>query len=273
MMTSFILVMLGLMSCTTDDPEPIIQDDPRTPVMPVADFKMWPTPTIDDSNLTGEYYVYTYWREHKGEAQTGDELFEMCNIPQDLLKNMSTPNLAWTCFKHPYGNDWPMFNNVYDGILSVITRFNGYEELMKRRSGVESVLDLFTQIDCVRYVEGSLKVSQTEMISWTLVLCTAADYSAFNREQVARLAQNLRQKDMNALLSSYAGLYEVHYYYCLLGALIVYHYDDTLPVGQRVLLANFIRYCCNLDMPMDEDLSRSFNIIYSGLDRLIETAN
>jgi hypothetical protein len=271
-----LLVMMALMAmtaCTKDEPDMathVIQVDPNTPVLPVEDFQMWPTPTIDDSDLQGEYYAYVYWHEHKAEAQTGDELIAMCNVPDDILKNMSTPNLVRTCFKHPYNNIWQTYNNAYEGILSIMTRFNGYAELMKRHSGVESALDFYTQLG---YNQGTTMVSETDMITWTLVMCTAADYSAFNQEQVSRLSQDVLKKDRIALQTSYPNLYLSDHFYCLLGAFIVYHYDDTLPDVQRVLISNFIRYYRVTYQPENDDLSRSLSIIYSGLDRLAASAN
>ena len=267
------MALMAMTACTKDEPfmaTHVIQADPNTPVLPVGDFQMWPTPTIDDSDLHGEYYIYLYWREHKDEAQTEDELIAMCNVPDDILKNMSTPNLVRTCFNHPYNNIWQTSNNAYEGILSIMTRFNGYAELMKRRSGVEAVLDMFTQIG---YHQGTTMVSETDMISWTLVMCTAADYSAFNQEQASRLAQDVSNKDRIALQTSSPNLYLSHYFYTLLGAFIVYHYDDTLPDEQRVLIANFIRYYSVINQPSNDDLSRSYSIIYSGLERLSSSVN
>lgn len=267
------MALMALTACTTDEPnkEPLAnQENPNRPVLPVEDFKMWPTPTIDDSNLQGEYYAYVYWHEHKGEAQTGDELIAMCNVPNDILRNMSTPNLVRTCFKHPYNNTWQAYNNAYEGILSIMTRFNGYAELMKRRSGLEEALNFYTQLG---YHRETTMVSETDMISWTLVMCTAADYSAFNQEQVSLLAHDVREKDRIALITSYPNLYLSHRFYCLLGAFIVFHYDDTLPDEQRVLIANFIRYYSVIYQPDNDDLSRSFSIIYAGLDRLAASIN
>lgn len=267
------IALIAMTACTTDEPvmnTHVIQVDPNTPVLPVEDFQMWPTPTIDDSDLQGEYYAYVYWHEHKAEAQTGDELIAMCNVPDDILNNMSTPNLARTCFKHPYNNIWQTYNNAYEGILSIMTRFNGYAELMKRRSGAEAALNLFTQIG---YYQGSTMVSETNMISWTLVMCTAADYSAFNQEQVYRLAQDVLKKDRIARQITSQNLYLSRHFYCMLGAFIVYHYDNTIPDEQRVLIANFIRYYSVIHQPRNDDLSRSYSIIYSGLERLAASVN
>ena len=267
------LVVLGLTACSEDSDEinPIIPNDFNAPVMPVKGFVMWPTPTIDDSELHGEYYIYLYWREHKDEAQTQDELMAMCNVPDDILKNMSTPNLARTCFNHPYNTDWSTFDNYYEGILSVMTRFNGYEELMKRKGGAEAAIDLFVQLGYNE--EGKTSVSEPSMIAWTLVLCTASDYRAFNQEQVSKLAKEVLYKDFIANETSGANLYLSHKSYCLLGAFMAYHYDDALPEEQRILLASFIK---NLDMTYytsEVDLVRSYTIIQESLNRLVEMAN
>ena len=265
---TLLLAMLALTGCgdNKDEPMPITKVDAKVPVLPVEDFQMWPTPTIDDSNLTGEGYYYDYWQEHKTEAQTGDELLAMCNVPKDLLKKMSTPNLAWTCFRHPYNNDWSAFNNAYGGILSVITRFNGYEELMKRKGGAEAAIDIYTQLGFNQ--EGKISVSEPLMIAWTLVLCTAADYRAFNQEQVARLAQDLLYKDFIAEVTSSSNLYLSHKAYWLLGAFLAFHYDETLPEEERIMLANYVKVVRMTYYTNEADFVRSSPIIKESLERL-----
>ena len=263
------IALIAMTACTTDEPimnTHVNQEDPNTPVLPVSEFQMWPTPSIDDSNLQGEGYTFDYWREHKDEAQTGDELMAMCNVPNDLLKNMSTPNLAWTCFNHPYNTDWIAFNNYYEGILSVMTRFNGYGELMKRKSGAEAVIDLFVQLGYNE--EGKINVNEPSMIAWTLVLCTANDYLAFNQEQVSRLAKEVLYKEFIANVTSSANLYLSHKSYCLLGAFMAYHYDEELPEEQRILLASFIRNLSMTYYTSEVDLVRSYTIIKESLNRL-----
>ena len=274
--TALVLVMLGLTACTNDGsepipPDPVIPFDFSAPILPVEDFEMWLTPTIDDSELQGEGYIYLYWREHKDEAKSGDELMAMCNVPTDLLQNMSTPNLAWTCFNHPYNTSWMAFNNYYEGILSVMTRFNGYEELMKRKGGAQAALDLFVQLGYNE--EGKTSVSEPSMIAWTLVLCTASDYRAFDQEQVSRLAKEVLYKDFIANVTSSANLYLSHKCYCLLGAFMAYHYDEALPQEQRILLASFVRNLKMTYYTSEVDLGRSYAIIKESLNRLAEMAD
>ncbi|MBR4828204.1 MAG: hypothetical protein IKZ92_00160 [Muribaculaceae bacterium] len=267
-LTMFAACLMAV-SCGSDEPKPIIQDDTDSPVVPVNDFPMWPTPTIDDSNLTGEGYNYDYWQEHKTEAQTGDDLFDMCNVPNDQLKNMSTPNLAWTCFTHPYQVNWLLFNSVYDGILSVITRFNGYEELMKRKGGTQAVIDLYARLGCKKLESerpGITLVEEFDLASWVLVMCTAADYQAFSQSQAAQLADEmLNKKWLHAVSSdSHTMLRESSY---LLGGFLAYHYDTSLNEEEQTLLANYIRFRCN-GPGVSENVGPSHTVIDSSLQRL-----
>lgn len=273
LMMTLALALLSMSACTKDDKEiPFdipFSGDTRSPVIPVTDAQMWPTPTIDDSNLQGEGYNYDYWKEHKAEAQTGDELLAMCNVPTELLKNMSTPNLAWTCFNHPYNNNWFAFNNIYDGILSVMTRSNGYQELMKRKSGAQAVIDLYCRLGCKRLEmerPGITLVEEFDLTSWVLVMCTAADHLAFSSSQVQQLTKEMLNKWRLHSPSSYSRvMLELSSY--LLGAFLAYHYDTSLSEEHQALLANFIKYRCMYGGTA-EDLSRSHSIIFASLHNL-----
>ena len=99
-----IMVILCLTACSKDetgvyDPSGFDnnQDLPMFEYDRTKDFAFWPTPTIDDSQLTGGGYDFAYWWQHKAEAGSIEQLMAMCNIPKDVLKAMSTPNLAITC--------------------------------------------------------------------------------------------------------------------------------------------------------------------------------
>ena len=271
---TLLLAMLALIGCSDDkeskdEPTPTIEVDPKMPVLPVEDFQMWPTPTIDDSNLQGEGYLFGYWQQHKDEAQTGEELVAMCNVPDDLLKNMSTANLAWTCFNHPYNTSWPAYNNPYEGMIGLIRRFNGYNELMRRATGRDAAINLYAQLGYRE--EGKTTVSEYSMIAWTLVLCSAADYRAFNQEQVAQLAQDLLYKDFIANATSSSNLYLSHKAYWLLGAFLAFHYDEALSEEQRIMLANYVKVVRMTYYTDEADFVGSHPIIKESLERLADS--
>ncbi len=103
---------------------------------------MWPSTVVDDSRLTGEAGDYSYWQEHKNEAQTIEELMAMCDIPEDKLQTMSTANLARTCYNHPYAFVYTAQNVIYQGFF-FMTQANCYRELMQRKTGALELLNLY----------------------------------------------------------------------------------------------------------------------------------
>ena len=265
-MMTLALALLSLSACIKDVDEPangMLPSNPKIPLMPIADFEMWPAPSINDYDLQGEIYNYDYWKEHKAEAQSFEELIAMTNVPNDLLKNMSTTNLAWTCFTHPYNNNWLASYNFYSGILAVMTTFNGYEELMRRYGGRDAVVDLYIKLGYKELgddQEGKTLVSANDLASWTLVVCSLADYIALNAAQRCRLAKEVLAKN-DAIALSDTDVFMGQEFNYLLGALIAYHYDYTLSEEKLVLLKSFILYLCDRCTFTNEDLSRVYNII------------
>ena len=132
------MATLGLMACTNGEDDPLPNGYDNNQELPLfdydrtTDFAFWPTPTIDDSELQGPGYDFAYWQQHKTEAETVEAMMAMCNIPKDMLKVMSTRNLALTCLNYPYNPLFAAHNDQYAGFLGTISYFNGYAELMKR---------------------------------------------------------------------------------------------------------------------------------------------
>ena len=106
---------------------------------------MWPSTVVDDSGLTGEAGDYSYWQEHKNEAQTTEELMAMCDIPSDKLHAMSTANLARTCYNHPYAFVYTAQNVIYQGFF-FMAQANSYRELMQRKTGALELLNLYCEL-------------------------------------------------------------------------------------------------------------------------------
>jgi len=220
------------------------------------DFAFWPTPTIEDSELTGGGYDFAYWQQHKTEAENFEAMMAMCNIPKDLLKAMSTRNLAITCSNYPYNVAFLAHNDEYKGFLGTIAYFNGYAELMKRHGGLQATLDLYAELD-----SHAQDIMFTRFQPWTFFVCTAVDHKVLSTEQVTRLAQvvttrfNDGTKDSN-LAFTY-----------LLGGFIAYHYDTTLPDEQLHLLKAYLQFEC-MHPGVSKPVDRISTIIESSLNRL-----
>ena len=257
------MALVALTACTTDEPEAQQptdydnnQDLPMFEYDRTKDFAFWPTPTIDDSQLTGGGYDFAYWWQHKADAGSIEQLMAMCNIPKDVLKAMSTPNLAITCSNYPYNATFSAYNDEYKGFLGTIPHFNGYAELMKRKGGLQATLDLYAELD-----SRAQDIMFTRFQPWTFFVCTAVDHKVLSNEQVTRLAQvvttrfNDGTKDSN-LAFTY-----------LLGGFIAYHYDTTLPDEQLHLLKAYLQFEC-MHTGFNEPVDRISTIIESSLNRL-----
>ena len=258
-----IMVILCLTACSKDetgvyDPSGFDnnQELPMFEYDKTKDFVFWPTPTIEDSELTGGGYDFAYWQQHKTEAESVEAMMAMCNIPADLLKAMSTRNLAITCSNYPYNVAFLAHNDEYKGFLGTIAYFNGYAELMKRKGGLQTTLDLYAELD-----GRAQDISFTRFQPWTFFVCSAVDHKVLSNEQVARLAQVVTSRFSDGTeRTNLAFTY-------LLGAFIAYHYDTTLPDEQLYLLKVYIHSSCQLT-PVDKPVDRISTIIESSLNRL-----
>ena len=68
------------------------------------------------------------WREF----QTHAEMTEACQVPEEVLKAMSTKGLVETCLNYPLFGDFMAFSTPVQGASTVCSRFNGFQELSSR---------------------------------------------------------------------------------------------------------------------------------------------
>ncbi|WP_294471619.1 hypothetical protein [uncultured Bacteroides sp.] len=64
--------------------------------------------------------------------ETHEQKLAACEIPDSILSNLSTEELVEICMKYPLIFDAYAFNSPLQGIKKVVSRFNGFKELMKR---------------------------------------------------------------------------------------------------------------------------------------------
>ena len=256
------MALIALTACTTDEPETMPmdfdnnQDSPMFEYDRTKDFAFWPTPSIDDSGLQGGGYDFAYWQEHKAEAESVEEMMAMCNVPKDLLKAMSTRNLAITCSNYPYNAIFGAYNDSYKGYLGTISDFNGYAELMKRKGGLQATLDLYAELD-----GRAQDIQFTRFQPWTFFVCSAVDHKVLSNEQMTRLAQVVTSRFHDGTeRSNLAFTY-------LLGGFIAYHYDTTLPDEQLYLLKVYLQFNCKLP-GVDKPDDRISSVIESSMKRL-----
>lgn len=72
-----------------------------------------------------------------------EEMMNATQIPEDILKELPTDTLVALCMNHPMAGNYLCYNNHIKGALSVMNRFNGFQELKRRSDAGEKLIDFY----------------------------------------------------------------------------------------------------------------------------------
>jgi hypothetical protein len=72
---------------------------------------------------------------------------KVCQIPEAILKNMSTDDLIETCLSYPLYGDIFAFDEFQVGFESVTSGFNGLQELLRRKDAGVKLIEKYRQMD------------------------------------------------------------------------------------------------------------------------------
>lgn len=81
------------------------------------------------------------------QYQSLEEMLDACQIPEDVLKTMSTDELVATCASHPLHSIYFAYNNELDGANVVFNNFNGFQELKNRTDAPEKLLKFYRDVN------------------------------------------------------------------------------------------------------------------------------
>ena len=113
------------------------------------------SPTTSSSRLSrsSDSYFPDGWQY----LETNEERYAALQLPDDMLSAMSTEELVEACMSYPLALDCFAYNDVEQGINSVISRFNGFAELKQRDDAFDKVLDFYSRkLDEIATMGGSI---------------------------------------------------------------------------------------------------------------------
>ncbi|MCX8130744.1 MAG: hypothetical protein N3I35_11670 [Clostridia bacterium] len=99
----------------------------------------------NNSSKSFEYSVkpgMSVWKNFKTHA----EMVEACQIPKDVLKKMSTEELAKAVMDYPLFVDIFLFNTRQQGYDALCKRFNGLQELLKKDDAQTKLLEVYSNL-------------------------------------------------------------------------------------------------------------------------------
>lgn len=77
---------------------------------------------------------------------TGQEMVNVCQIPDSILYRLSTQALAQTCLNYPLFFQYTALNDERKAIDEIIREFNGLTELTIREDGLKELINLYKEI-------------------------------------------------------------------------------------------------------------------------------
>lgn len=118
----------------------------------------------------------------------GENKFEACQLPDNILSSMSTAELADACITFPMRYDYLLSNDEEYAIEYMVKNFNGYQELLKRKDGPTELIKAYANFN---------SISTTDQLTEAyieLVCCNEDIYSKFTNENRLYLTKTLNAK-------------------------------------------------------------------------------
>lgn len=89
------------------------------------------------------------------EFESTPEMAKVCQVPEDILKNISTQGLIETCLNYPLFGNMFAYDSYLQGLEILINQFNGLQELEKRPDAAKELLKYYKNIDYSKVIDSS----------------------------------------------------------------------------------------------------------------------
>lgn len=149
---AFVALALNSVSCQSDVPD--LQSD-------IAHNQA----TRFISRSSSENYFPDGWQNFR----THEEKVAALQLPEDLLKSISTEELVEVCMNYPLALDCFAFNSIEYGMQKVISNFNGFAELKSRDNAFNKVLEFYNRkLDEIELLGRSVgyEINSLELAFW-----------------------------------------------------------------------------------------------------------
>jgi hypothetical protein len=100
-------------------------------------------PQTINQNSGYEYPIKPGTAEWKS-IESRYKLVEACQIPNEILRKLSTKQLLATCLNYPFLPEIFAYDNMQEGFDNVSASFNGWQELLKRSDNINVLIDKYT---------------------------------------------------------------------------------------------------------------------------------
>ncbi len=153
------------------------------------------------------------WKKLSSNA----EKTKVCQIPEGILKQLTTEDLLAVCLAYPLLNDMYAFNNMEEGIDKLFSDFNGIRELAQRQDAINKFIEEYKkQINNVAALSGNysdyakgeyiVRISNVELLGSRRELLNGRAASRDTENFMAVLLDGYEAKKANAAYFKGIGL-------------------------------------------------------------------
>ena len=101
--------------------------------------------TAQTEKLTWDYPVKPGTEEWH-QFKSMNEMYEACQIPDAVLKQLDTESLVDICLSFPAPPAFPLFNTPQQAFMQYYANFNGIQELFNRKDAGQYLLNKYTKM-------------------------------------------------------------------------------------------------------------------------------
>lgn len=132
------------------------------------------------------------------KLNSGKEMLDACQIPEEILKNMTSQALAETCINYPLYIDYLAANDERVGIYLIINNFNGLKELSERADGYKELINVYKKIPILdSNAKAKQEDSPFQIIFVELILGDNAFMNKMNADDLIYLKAAVLEKYQN----------------------------------------------------------------------------
>lgn len=159
---------------------------------------------VNASNVSQEVYnqgVYEFpitpeseeWKDFSSKT----EMLEVCQIPEEILHNISTPDLVETVLNYPFINDFYCFNSEELAYKRIYEDFNGMRELLSRGDVTEAILEKYnsTKILTAEEVDNVSNRVFLKSASVEFLLICDKIHNNFTDEEAGKILEVANEKE------------------------------------------------------------------------------
>lgn len=161
--------------------------------------------------------------------ETHEQKLAACQIPDSILSDIPTDELVKICMNYPLILDAYAFNSPAEGLKKVISRFNGFQELMSRSDNCYYVFKYLKDND-IREINFA-QMTDVETGRFTL-LYSLAEYLLSSEDVIRNITESMKVEIITFISNILEYKEANNQHYALSGlASSVYLWLSTLNIG------------------------------------------